>query len=100
MIKQAQPSTTRRWLKRIGWGILLLIMVALGGSALSNLLFPSRSVIADRLSDLDKARVTEAFHLRGELGNSLWEGWGVAEIPLILYNEEYAFLAGCSNPSA
>jgi hypothetical protein len=99
MIKQAQSSTARRWLKRIGWGILLLIMVALGGSALSNFLLPSRSMIVDRLSDLDKALVAEAFHLRGEFGNSLWEGWGIAEIPLILYNEEYAFLVGCSNPS-
>jgi hypothetical protein len=95
---QAHLSTTRRWLKKTCWGILLLIIVALGGLALSNLLLPSRSMIVDRLSDLDKARVAEAFHLRGGHGNNLWEGWGIAEIPLILYNEEYAFLAGCSNP--
>jgi hypothetical protein len=72
----------------------------LGGSAISNLLFHVRSDEVDHLTDLDKARVTEAFQLRGEFGDSLWKGWSDAKIPLIIYNEEYAFLIGISNPSS
>lgn len=96
---RASASTARRWLMRTGWGFLLLIIVVLGGSALSNLLLPSRSEVLDRLSGLDKARIVEAVHLRRQLGDRVWAGWGAAEIPVILYNEEQAFLVGCSNPS-
>jgi hypothetical protein len=34
------------------------------------------------------------YHLRAELGNQVWPGWGTAEIPVILHNESYAFLIG------
>jgi len=49
---------------------------------------------------MDKARLAEALHLRSELGNSLWPGWGEADIPMIAYNEEYAFLVGYPDPPA
>lgn len=69
---------------------LLLILVAL--SAASNLFFPRRSKVVDRLSAEEKARVAEAIHLRQELGNDVWPGFGDAAIPLVVYNEANAFL--------
>jgi hypothetical protein len=90
----------RRWLKRIGLGLALLLLAVIGLSALSNLLLPSHSSTIERLSRLDKARVAEALHLRRTLGDALWPGWGTAEIPLIQYNERYAFLVDYPDPPA
>jgi hypothetical protein len=47
---------------------------------------------------VDKARLAESFHLRRELGDTLWPGWGQEDIPMILYNEEHAFLVGYPDP--
>ncbi|OGO08415.1 MAG: hypothetical protein A3K46_07650 [Chloroflexi bacterium RBG_13_60_9] len=52
------------------------------------------------MGDLDKARAAEALHLRRELGDALWPGWGATDIPMIFYNEDYAFLIGLSDPPA
>jgi hypothetical protein len=89
-----------RWLKRIALGLVLLLAVVVALSALSNLLLPSSSTTIEQLSDLDKARVLEASHLRRTLGNTLWPGWGSATIPLIQYNEQYAFLINYPAPPA
>jgi len=59
--KQKKPSSGRRWLRRIGWGILAFICAIAGLSAASNFFFRSRSDPIDRLTDLDKARVAEGF---------------------------------------
>jgi hypothetical protein len=95
---RVQISTVRKWSKRIGCGCLTLIIVILGLSSASNLFFPSRSSPVDRLSDLEKARVSEAFRLRKAVGDSIWAGWSNARIPIIVYNESYAFLIGLSDP--
>ena len=75
----------------IGMGILVLLGAV---SALSNLGLPRRSQQPETLSGLEKARLAEQFHLRGSLGDQVWPGWGEAEIPVIVYNEAYAFLVG------
>jgi hypothetical protein len=80
--------------------VVSFCFLAAGCSALSNRLFPSQSPAADRLSDPDKARLAEALHLRRAIGDLLWQGWGSAQIPMILYNEEYAFLTGFPDPPA
>jgi hypothetical protein len=67
-------------------------------SAISNRALPTRSTIVDRLSGLDKARLAEVLHLRQALGEAAWPGWSQADIPIVLYNEEYAFLVGYPNP--
>lgn len=72
-------------------GTIILLAVL---SALSNLGLPEQSWIVARLSDHEKARLAEYFHLREALGNQVWPGWGSADIPVIVYNEEYAFLVG------
>ena len=79
-------------------GLTLLCIAILGISAASNLNLPLHSQVTDRLPDLEKARLAEATHLRRSLGDTVWPGWGVEEIPIIVYNEEYAFLVGYPDP--
>ena len=96
--QEEKTSTSRKCLRRIGCGILLVICIILGLSAASNLFFPTRSDPTDRLTDMDKARVAESFRLRRTVGDSIWPGWSNAAIPVIVYNEAYAFLSGADNP--
>ncbi|HEY3131415.1 MAG TPA: hypothetical protein VGL91_18310 [Acidobacteriota bacterium] len=81
-------------------GTALLCVVAVGLSALINYTLPIQSQVVDRLSALEKARVAEVFHLRQTLGDKVWPGWGQKDIPVIVYNEKYAFLIGYPNPPA
>jgi hypothetical protein len=80
----------------LGTSVFCLILV--GVSVISNLVLPSHSVDTGYLTELDKARLAEADHLRQVLGDSVWPGFGEATIPIILYNEQYAFLVGLSDP--
>jgi hypothetical protein len=78
---------------------LLFLCLAIGGLlAISNRNLPEHSQVIDRLSDLEKARLSEAIHLRQELGNAAWPGWGEVDIPIIVANEEYAFLVNYPDP--
>ncbi len=72
-------------------GLLALILVVVLISALSNIGLPKESTVVARLSAPQKAYLAETFHLRRELGDAVWSGWG-AETPIIVYNETYAFL--------
>ena len=83
--------TIVRWL-------LVACLVAVSVSALSNLGLSTRSRMVDRLSDVEKARLTEMVHLRQSLGDAVWPGWSQADIPVIVYNEAYAFLIGYPDP--
>lgn len=58
------------------------------------------SEVVDRLSPAEKARLLETDHLRQTLGSSVWPGWGDAEIPTVVYNEQNAFCVGIPGPSA
>ncbi len=80
--------------------VVSFCFLAAGCSALSNRLLPSPSPAADRLSDPDTAHLAEALHLRRAIGDALWPDWGSAGIPMILYNEDYAFLTGYPDPPA
>lgn len=85
------------------WGMLVLLILCLvagGLSAWDNSRLPQRSETLDRLSEREKARFIEAQHLRSALGDQVLPGWAQAEIPVILYNEQYAFLAGAGSPPA
>ena len=77
-----------------------LCVLLLGISAISNLILPSRAVDTNTLTNLDKARLAEANHLRQTLGDSVWPGFGEANIPIIIYNKQYAFLVGIENPES
>ena len=88
----------RRILVRIIASLLLLALGLILLSVASNVLEPDRSSITDRLAGAEKARLAEALHLRQALGDIVWPGWSEADIPVILYNEEYAFLVRYHEP--
>jgi hypothetical protein len=85
-------------LRSIVLGLLLLAVILVAASAISNINLPTHSQVTERLSDVEKARLSEVFHLRTTLGDAAWPGWGQQQIPIIVYNEEYAFLVGYPNP--
>jgi len=92
---------TRKFFRITGFvvaGALLLCIGAVALSTLSNLGLPTRSNTPDRLSELDKAHLAEVSHLRQTLGAQVWPGWEKADIPILVYNEGYAFLVNYSNP--
>jgi hypothetical protein len=97
-MKRNRKGCLRRIVLGVVAGFVVLCVAALGLSALTNRGLPIHSQVVERLSDLEKARLAEALHLRQELGDAVWPGWGRAEIPTILYNEEYAFLVGYPDP--
>jgi len=51
------------------------------------------------LSTEDKTQLKKTLRLKKLFGSSIWPGFGEAEIPLIQYNERYAFLIGHPSPS-
>ena len=67
-------------------------------SAVANLGLPQSSPTVETLSEADKIRLAETIHIREQLGNDVFPGWGQADIPAILYNEEYVFLIGFPDP--
>ncbi len=91
----------KRVRKFIILSVLSLIGICVGLlaiSALANLALPTHSASIEVLSAADKARLAETRHLLRELGGKVWPGWGQADIPMIAYNEEYAFLVGYPDP--
>lgn len=79
-------------------GLVLLCLAAAGLVAWDNARLPNHSEFTDKLSQAEKARIIEAQHLRQTFGDEILPGWGQAAIPVILYNEEYAFLTGVNTP--
>jgi hypothetical protein len=87
-------------------GSVLLCVVAAGLAALSNRglsddrLPGSGSPETDRLTPQDKARLEETLHLKHALGETIWPGWGQAEIPLLIWNRDASFLVDHPAPPA
>lgn len=81
-----------RWTGLFLAGLFLLLLLATAVSAILNTRLPTASPNPSQLGPAEKAHASEAFHLRQEVGEDVWPGWGEAGIPLIVYNEEYAFL--------
>lgn len=75
----------------IAGGLLVCILGALI-SALSNRGLPSVPASLDVMTDLDKARLAEALHLKQLLGAEIWPGLGEADIPVLLWNRGFSFL--------
>ncbi|MFW6290271.1 MAG: hypothetical protein ACOC0R_04820 [Mariniphaga sp.] len=89
----------RLLLKAAKWTFLVIIVLAVA-SALYNLTLPEQSRIKDKLLDNEKAYVAETMNLQQTVGDTVWPGWGRLHIPVIAYNEAYAFLIGYPNPPA
>ncbi|MHB8134964.1 MAG: hypothetical protein ACYDH1_12170 [Anaerolineaceae bacterium] len=79
-------------------GLVLICLAAVGLVARDNARLPNQSEFTDKLSQTEKSRIIEAQHLRQTFGDEILPGWGQAEIPVILYNEEFAYLTGISTP--
>ncbi len=60
--------------------------------SISNRNLPTTSTIVEHLSETDKARLEEFYHLHRTLGREVWPGWDALSIPVIVYNEQYVFL--------
>ena len=90
--------TGHRWQKRIGCGCLTILCAMHALSIATNFFSSTRSDPIDRLPDMEKARIMEVFQLRQTIGDSIWAEWSKATIPVIVYNEAYAFLIGTDNP--
>ncbi len=97
-MKPAKPSFLKISCLFIPLGLLALILLVALASFLSNLGLPQRSASPDQLSEPEKARLSEVIHLRATLGEAAWPGWSQADIPLIVYNEKFAFLTGYLDP--
>lgn len=90
----------RRWLVILPLGLVGACLLAVGIAALSNVGLPRRSPHPETLGVEQEYLLAEATHLRQELGGTIWSGWDEADIPLIAYNEQYAFLVGYPRPPA
>ena len=77
-------------------GLFLLLLLATAVSAIYNTQLLTQSANPEQLGEAEKTRAHEVIHLRQTLGNEVWPGWGEADIPLIVYNEGYAFLLNYS----
>lgn len=82
----------RRVLLIVVAAILVLCLAAVSVSILGNRGLPAEPQATGRLEPLDKARLEEALHLRQQLGEAVWPGWGVAESPVLLWNRHDSFL--------
>ncbi len=80
-------------------GILLGLAALACWTALDNRRLPRHSRVVDRLDEREKALLSEALHLHRALGDSIWPGWAGEDLPVVLYNERYAFLTGLSEPA-
>jgi hypothetical protein len=99
-VETQRSPRLRRCITFVIVGIPCVCVLLTGLSVLSNLILPAYLPATERLSELDKARLAEAIHLRRALGDRLWQGWSQADLPMIVYNEAYAFLVGYPNPPA
>ena len=80
-------------------GLLLVLCVVVTAVAfITNRRLPTDEMNTAQLTELDKVRLAEISHLRKTLGNASWPGWGDADIPIIAYNDAYAFLVGLADP--
>lgn len=76
-----------------------LCLATLAASFLVNAFTPQPETALDHLSELDKARLAEAYHLRQTLGSEVIPGWAEVDIPVIVYNQAYLFLVGFPEPA-
>jgi hypothetical protein len=51
------------------------------------------------LSAEDKVEISEILRLKTEVGDQIWPGFAGADIPIVLFNARYEFLAGLAEPS-
>ncbi len=93
-----KPKRGRRVWLVVLLGAPALCLLALLTSYLSNRSLAQASTRSETLSAQDKAQLAEFSHLKAGLGEQVWPGFGETAGPIILYNEDHAFLVGVENP--
>lgn len=83
--------------KVLKW-LLLTVLLILCISAIYNQFLPEESEEVEYLSEAQKGYISEAFHLQSNLGDEIFPNWSDHSVPVIVYNEKYAFLVGMKNP--
>jgi hypothetical protein len=90
--------------KKRKWGLWVILsltglcMGLLGISALVNIFIPRATENVDSINSLDMTYTLETQHLREELGKQVFPGFQALDIPILLFNEEHAFLVGIPYP--
>jgi len=77
---------------------VLLCVLAGSFGYFSNQGLPPEPQAGVPLSSIDKVRLTEALHLKEELGETIWPNWGVMQIPILLWDSENNYLIGYQDP--
>jgi hypothetical protein len=90
-MEQKKKKKSLRVIPIIFLSLIGLLLLTAGVSLITNQNLPEPSSTPDELSRLDLAHAEEALHLMGGLGDQTWPGLSDT-IPLILWNEDYAFL--------
>jgi len=83
----------RSFLLLIAGGILSCILLAVA-AYISNSNLQTGPAATDKIDSLDKSRLAETLHLKTELGELVWPGWGDMDIPILLWHQENSFLIG------
>lgn len=79
---------------------LLFFLFLLGLlSALYNHTLPEHSVKSYEISKDQAAMIREAQNLFRNKGEDIWPGSAQVSIPVLIYNENYAFITGINNPA-
>lgn len=99
--KKAKMKTFKKMLrfilKGIKWTLIIIVFLA-AVSAVYNTTLPSNSKVTDILPEDEKAYIAETMNLLQKTGDTIWPGWGKMHIPVIVYNEAYAFILGYPDP--
>jgi hypothetical protein len=61
---------------------------------------PPAAQSTPRVSETDRVRIREAYHLATELGDRIWPAWHEAPFALLLVTPDFEYLIHHSNPSA
>lgn len=85
--------------KGLKW-LIVLVVVLMVVSAVYNTTLSSSSAETEKLTASQKAYIAEYFNLQDELMSDIWPEYDEVKIPVIVYNEEYAFLVGMENPDS
>ncbi|WP_340103701.1 hypothetical protein [Rhodohalobacter sp. 8-1] len=84
--------------KMLKW-VAILLIVLMAVSAIYNTTLSSSSTVTEKLTPSQKAYIAEYFNLQEEIIGDIWPSFDEIKIPVIVYNEEYAFLVGMKDPN-
>src|SRR6056297_2183334 len=85
--------------KGLKW-LLIFVILLMAISALYNLTLNDSSSVTEQLTASQKAYIAEYFNLQEEMMSDIWSDYDDIVVPVVVYNEEYAFLVGVADPDS